>query len=507
MRDLFSSLHSDDGGQSRRRGARRADAGASRPRRQTTPQQPQRPRHSQKAQQDRLRATQRTQYSRPQPQSRRSGAAQVPQHQNGHSDAVQVPQPRSAAQQRNAARRQAVAKRKKTINRPALALAAAAVVAVLAIGGLVASCGAPADQPATDTAAENQTATFEPTTVHFVAVGDNLPEEQIGAWADAQAGTTDDGLYDYTALYAPIKSYIASADLAYVKEETHCGGDDIGPKGYPSFNTTDAMADALVDTGFDLVASASNHSYDWGYFGANDHSCELWKTKDVVFTGTADCAEDAAKIATIEKNGITFALLDYTYGVNGYEQSDLPSYAVNFIDKDRIASDVAAAKQQADVVLVAMHWGTENLMEADETQTEYAQYLADLGVDVVLGSHPHVIGPMRWVEGKDGNRTLVAYSLGNFVSRHEAPSPKNELEGMLSCDFVRSEDGSVSVQNVVWTPLVNHTDGEDFAVYALKDYTNELAAQDSVFSELEDPVAWLKETSAEVVGGGFGIDA
>ena len=463
MRDLFSSLHSDDGGQSRRRGTRRADAGASRPRRQTTPQQPQRPRHSQKAQQDRPRATQRTQYSRPQPQSRRSGAAQVPQHQNGHSGAVQVPQPRSAAQQRNAARRQAVAKRKKTINRPALALAAAAVVAVLAIGGLVASCGAPADQPATDTAAENQTATFEPTTVHFVAVGDNLPEEQIGAWADAQAGTTDDGLYDYTALYAPIKSYIASADLAYVKEETHCGGDDIGPKGYPSFNTTDAMADALVDTGFDLVASASNHSYDWG--------------------------------------------LDYTYGVNGYEQSDLPSYAVNFIDKDRIASDVAAAKQQADVVLVAMHWGTENLMEADETQTEYAQYLADLGVDVVLGSHPHVIGPMRWVEGKDGNRTLVAYSLGNFVSRHEAPSPKNELEGMLSCDFVRSEDGSVSVQNVVWTPLVNHTDGEDFAVYALKDYTNELAAQDSVFSELEDPVAWLKETSAEVVGGGFGIDA
>ncbi len=499
MRDLSTSPHDNDGDRSRRRGTRRADAGTSRPLRHAASQESQRP-HSQPARQPQAkrqgqrRAAPHAQHTQPQPQGARRRSAPMPQ----------MP---TAEQQRSAARRGAAARRKPAVNGAIPALAAMLVVAALAVGGIFSSCAPHADQGQQQNEPEAETAVVTPASVHFVAVGDNLPEEQIGAWADALAGTTGDGLYDYTGLYAPIKSYIESADLAYVKEETHCGGDDIGPKGYPSFNTTDAMADAIVDTGFDLVASASNHSYDWGYFGANDHSCELWKTKDVVFTGTADCAEDAAKIATIEKNGITFALLDYTYGVNGYEESDLPSYAVNFIDKDRIASDVATAKQQADVVLVAMHWGTENLMEADETQTEYAQYLADLGVDVVLGSHPHVIGPMRWVEGKDGNRTLVAYSLGNFVSRHEAPSPKNELEGMLSCDFVRGEDGAVSVQNVVWTPLVNHTDGETFAVYALKDYTNDLAAQDSVFSELDDPVAWLKETSAEVVGGGFDIDA
>ncbi len=387
------------------------------------------------------------------------------------------------------------------------ALIAIAVLFALAFGSIVSSCFTPAVSPAESSSSSETQAAPSPATVHFVAVGDNLPEEQIGAYADAQAGTTGDGNYDYTSIYENIKPYIESADLAYVKEETHCGGDDIGPKGYPSFNTTDSMADALVDTGFDLVASASNHSYDWGYFGANDHSCELWKTKDVVFTGTADNADDANKIATIERNGITFALLDYTYGVNGYEQPDLPSYAVNFMDKDRIASDVARAREAADVVLVAMHWGTENLMEADETQVEYAQYLADLGVDVVLGSHPHVIGPMQWVEGTSGKKTLVAYSLGNFLSRHESPKPRNELEGMLSCDFVRGDDGAVTVQNVVWTPLVNHTDGETYRIYALKDYTNELAAQDSIFSGLEDPVAWLKQTSIEVVGSNFQIDA
>ena len=389
--------------------------------------------------------------------------------------------------------------------RPAPVLLVMCAIAMFALAGIVVSC-IPKAAPST---ADDAGAAAEPASgrVHFVAVGDNLPEDRIGAWADAQAGTTGDGLYDYTAIYEPIKGYIESADLAYVKEETHCGGDDIGPAGYPSFNTTDAMADALVATGFDLVGSASNHSYDWGYFGANDHSCALWKKKNVVFTGTASSEADANRIATIERNGITFTLLDYTYGVNGYEASDLPSYAVNFIDKNRIAADVSRAREQADVVLVAMHWGTENLIEADDYQTEYAQYLADLGVDVVLGSHPHVIGPMTWLNGKDGHRTLVAYSLGNFLSRHESPQPKNELEGMLSCDFVRGENGSVDIENVVWTPLVNYTDGQTYAVYAVKDFTNELASNDAVFSGLEDPVAWLKQTSAEVVGDGFQIDA
>ena len=388
---------------------------------------------------------------------------------------------------------------------PAPVLLIMCAIALFALVGIVVSC-IPKAAPSTG---DNADAPAQPASgrVHFVAVGDNLPEDRIGAWADAQAGTTGDGLYDYTAIYEPIKGYIESADLAYVKEETHCGGDDIGPAGYPSFNTTDAMADALVATGFDLVGSASNHSYDWGYFGANDHSCALWKKKNVVFTGTASSEADASRIATIERNGITFALLDYTYGVNGYEASDLPSYAVNFIDKNRIAADVSRAREQADVVLVAMHWGTENLMEADDYQTEYAQYLADLDVDVVLGSHPHVIGPMTWLNGKDGHRTLVAYSLGNFLSRHESPQPKNELEGMLSCDFIRGENGSVGIENVVWTPLVNYTDGQTYAVYALKVFTNELAANDAVFSGLEDPVAWLKQTSAEVVGDGFQIDA
>ena len=405
------------------------------------------------------------------------------------------PASRPAAQARPARARQ-----KKTQLLPVVIVLAALFVVGCALGIRAALAPAPEAPPALE----------GPTRVSFVAVGDNLPEIEMAAYADAQAGETDDGDYDYTPIYAPIRDYVQAADLAYVKQETHLGGDDIGPKGYPSFNTTDRMADAIVDTGFDIVGSASNHSYDWGYFGANDHSREVWNAQPVAFAGTASSAEEAEKIATVERNGITFALLDYTYGVNGYDQEDLPDYAVSYMDKDRIEADVARAKELADVVLVAMHWGTENLMEADDTQRDYAQFLADLGVDVVLGSHPHVIGPMTWLTGEGGNQTLVAYSLGNFTSSHEAPHIQNELEGMLSCDFVKEEDGEVRIENVTWVPLVMHTDGTSFAVYALKDYTAELAAAHPTLSAEEDPIGWLRQTSDDVVnslGDDFPIDA
>ena len=378
----------------------------------------------------------------------------------------------------------------------ALIVAALGFTACAAIGGAGSGTGEAANAPAAEAPADTHPR------ASFVAVGDNLPDDAIGAYADAQAGTVGDGAYDYARIYEPVKPAIEAADLAYVKQETHLGGDDIGPKGYPSFNTTDAMADAIVSTGFDMVASASNHAYDWGAFGANEHSRSVWNGKPVVYTGTATSEEEAAQISTVERNGITFSLLDYTYGVNGYSKDDLPPYAVNFIDKERIATDVARAREASDVVLVAMHWGTENLTEVDDMQREYAQYLADLGVDVVLGSHPHVIGPMAWVDGKDGHRTLVAYSLGNFLSNHEAPGAENELEGMLSCDFVRNDDNSVSIENVAWTPLVNHTNAarDTFAVYPAKDYTADLAAEHPVFSQMDDPLAWVRDTTAEIVG-------
>lgn len=344
----------------------------------------------------------------------------------------------------------------------------------------------------------------EPTTVSLLAVGDNLPDEYVGYYADGVDGQMDDGHYDYSPIYEPLLPYIQAADLAYVNEETHVGGAEFGPCGYPSFNTTDEMADAIVNAGFDFVASATNHSYDWGLHGALDHSVALWETKPVAFTGTATTKEQYERIVTQERNGITFALLNYTYGVNGFDQASLPEYAVNFIDEKRIAADVGRAHMKADVVIVAMHWGTELLMEADEEQQHWAQFLADLNVDVVLGSHPHVIGPMAWVNSSihPEHRTLVAYSLGNFLADHESPTPESALEGMMTCDFVRDSDGNITVENVRWVPLICHANQErsGFAIYTVDDYTTQLAAQNRSLAEMSDPITWLNDKSKEVVG-------
>jgi len=337
--------------------------------------------------------------------------------------------------------------------------------------------------------------------VSFVAVGDNLPDEVLGAYADSCAGVYDDGLYDFHPIFSAIKPYIESADLAYINFETHAGGDNIGPKGYPSYNTTDAMVDAVFDTGFNLIASATNHSYDWG-LNALKHSAELWKAKPVLFTGTATSPADAYTIQTYEKNGIVFALLNYTYGINGYKEEDIPEYAVNYMHEERIRSDITKAREISDVVIVAVHWGTENQTEPDSDQQYFAQVMANAGADLVLGSHPHVIEPLVWLEGLAGNKTLVAYSLGNFLSRHEYPGYLNELEGMLRCDFVKDSEG-VHIENVSWVPLVNHTEEGFYRVFALKDYTPELAERHVAFEGLENPIAWLMEQSREIIGSEF----
>ena len=381
----------------------------------------------------------------------------------------------------------------------ALGAAAAIVAVVVVVGAVFPAIGSLlAGDSAQQGAAGGPAAK-----VSLVAVGDNLPDDFIGWFADRQAGEENDGQFDYSALYKPIAPYIEKADLAYINQETHLGGDDIGPQGYPSFNAMDAMAPAVVNTGFDLVASATNHSYDWGW-DALVHSVTLWESQPVAFTGTSTNEEQYNRIPVVEKNGISFALLNYTYGVN-YDLAQLPPYTINLIDDARITNDVARAHEMADVVLVAMHWGTELLTEADDEQGRLAHLLADLDVDVVLGSHPHVIGPMEWVANSKNpdHRTLVAYSLGNFVADHEAPLPDNVLEGMLTCDFVREEEGgAIAVENVRWIPLVFHSDEErsTFAVYAVDDYPADLAKTCRALSTIPNPINWLYDETHRIVG-------
>lgn len=321
------------------------------------------------------------------------------------------------------------------------------------------------------------------TTVSFVGVGDNLIHEMIYKEADSANGEMNDGKYDFSSMYQHVKKDIQGADLAYMDQESIIGGDDLGISGYPTFNSPSDLASVVAEVGFDLINTANNHCLDKYQEGIN-YSHEIWsKQSGIITAGTYVSEEDRNTIRTIERNGITFSFLAYTYGTNGIESPH--SYSVAYFDEEHIKKDVKKAKEISDVVIVSAHWGDENVSAPNDFQKKYAKLFADLEVDVVIGEHPHVIQPVTWVTGENGNKTLVVYSLGNFLSGMLGVD--NIVSGMIQFDFVKDIDSNdVSIENVEWIPLVTHYTGDssdilnsrkDFTVYKLSDYTEELASQ------------------------------
>lgn len=321
--------------------------------------------------------------------------------------------------------------------------------------------------------AENQVG--EEQRVSVYGVGDNLIHSPI-----YQSAHIEGNNFDFTPVYEFVKEDISAADIAIVNQESPIAGDEIPFSGYPMFNTPEDMREAVIDTGFDVVLGANNHTMDNGTFGV-ENTMKLWEEYEdqVDFTGVFESQEDRDNFLILEENGIRIAVLTYTYGLNGLE-ADEP-YRVNLSDPDLITADVQKAKEESDFVLVSMHWGEENTFDLSEEQVMYSELLTDLEVDVVLGGHSHNIQPIEWKEAPSGHETLVIYSLGNFVS-----SPYldiNSLGGGIEFDFVKEGD-DLRVENVYFNPLVTHFDLSEptnslsrgnFKLYNLQDYTEDLA--------------------------------
>jgi Putative enzyme of poly-gamma-glutamate biosynthesis (capsule formation) len=306
--------------------------------------------------------------------------------------------------------------------------------------------------------------------VSFNAVGDNLIHKRL--IDEAKKGNT----YDFTSYYQNIKPYIKKADISFINQETILAGKQRGYSGYPVFNTPDEMAKALYDTGFDVVNGSNNHALDKGEDGMT-HSIETFNQYDMKYIGLRE-----NDIPVIEKNGVKISFLSYNQSLNYNQQSN----SLKNFDKTQIKNDVKKAKSISDVVIVSCHWGIEYDNEPQPFQKEYASYLADLGVDVIIGTHPHTLQPIQWVQGQNGHKTLVAYSLGNFISGMLEENV--QLGGMLSFDIVKKSH-SISIENVTLTPLVNHYQAHSenvynsrygFKVYRLKDYTETLSAQHGI---------------------------
>ncbi|MED3377528.1 CapA family protein, partial [Bacillus thuringiensis] len=195
---------------------------------------------------------------------------------------------------------------------------------------------------------------------------------------------------------------------------------------------------------------------------------------------------------------------NYTYGTNGIKIPADKSWALNLIDKKAIQNDVEKAKSSSDMVIVMVHWGVEYTSTPANQQKEVAQYLTDLGVDVVIGNHPHVIQPIEWKQNKDGHQTLIYYSLGNLISAQE--KLETLVGGLSYVQFVKYEDKTFGIRQAAIVPTVtDYADGKKhFKIQFLKDYSDENSKNHGI-KEFVGPVSLknFKDIPRDVLGNWY----
>lgn len=316
----------------------------------------------------------------------------------------------------------------------------------------------------------------EPAKLHFMAAGDNLIHDNI--YKQAAARTGGDG-FDFNPPYQHISGLFEGADVAFINQESLIA-ERIAPlSGYPLFNSPEAVGNKVVDMGFNVVCTANNHMFDMGEAGLIA-SMDYWDAQPVLPIGAWRTEADMQRPLTIERQGIKIGFVPVTEHTNGLK---LPAQTpLRFIRSDEyelMKQQVELARANSDFVVVSIHWGTENSNSTNDNQLELAQMFADWGVDLVLGHHSHTLQPMEWRTGQSGKRTLVVYSLGNFIS--SMLDPQNMLGGVLDLDIEKDgKTGEAAITRAKMIPVVTQYDTtgrRDVRIYPFADYTDALVSQ------------------------------
>ena len=338
----------------------------------------------------------------------------------------------------------------------------------------------------------------EDKTIRLLAVGDNLFHAGVHL-----TGKQADGTYDFSFLFETIQPYLDDADIKIINQETIFGGNhrgNDGHLGYPLFNTRTEVGDAIANAGFNVVTHSTNHTADQGLDGLL-HCVSYWEENhpDVLISGIRGEATDEIEIPTMEIEGVTFAFLNYTYGPN---MASFPSQYEGYMDilcyydensrmldftriNPKVLSDIERAEEIADIVIVAPHWGTEYTTTQSGYQEEFAKQMTEAGADLIIGTHPHVVQPVSYVESENGNKSLCYYSLGNYVSTQKQVACM--LEGMAVVTFTVTFEGEISIneEETGVIPLVcQYTQGSVRIenIYFLNDYTEEMAKRHGMYT-------------------------
>ena len=302
-----------------------------------------------------------------------------------------------------------------------MGLAGSAVTATVPPTVVVGTTAPPPETTTTTTEASPEpesstTTTTAPIHITVAAVGDVLPHMPIlNSVRDPQTGS-----YDFGPVFAPIAPYLARPDYTLVNLETRFAGPEPGYSGYPRLNSPAELAYALKGAGVDLLATANNHSLDLGWDGITG-TLDRLDAAGLAHVGTYRSMEEKRVPFIADIRGIRVAFLNYTASLNGLiPPEEHKAYAVNILDADTVAVDAATARLWgADVVIALLHFGEEYERQPSEEQLDISQEILSRGVDVIIGSHPHVVEPIAHVVQYASWKVTdkyVAYSLGNFIS-------------------------------------------------------------------------------------------
>lgn len=311
----------------------------------------------------------------------------------------------------------------------------------------------------------NENSDFKSTSINLTAVGDVMAHSpQLKAQYDSNSNT-----YSFDNNFKYIKKYIETSDLSIANLETTLAGEDIGYSSYPTFNTPDAIASALKNTGFDIISTINNHTFDKGSHGF-DRTLSVLKELNFETVGTKSNVYDDDYIIK-DINGIKLGITSYSYGdiinsdkyLNGIKISDECKERANIFSSSNVndafntINNTISKLNDTDMQILIIHWGNEYQRVPSKFQSELAQLLSDAGVDIIIGSHPHVVQPVEMIKSSDGsNETLVVYSLGNLISNQRKETLGNSYteDGLIiSIDINKdSSNSDAYVSNVKCIP-------------------------------------------------------
>ena len=288
-------------------------------------------------------------------------------------------------------------------------------------------------------------------TFTMTAIGDVMCHNT--QYWDAYQKETD--TYDFSYVFNNVSHYIKQADISIANLETSFAGKDRGYSNYPTFNSPDALAYNLKDTGLDVISTAGNHCLDMGFSGLS-RTIDILEDAGFAHLGTNKTKEAQDQILIQDVKGVKIAFIDYTYGTNGIPLPSDKEFCVNLIDKDLIKKHIEMAKSQnADMIVACMHWGTEYRTTANQEQEELADFLFKNGVDVIIGNHPHVLEQMekRTITLEDGTTKegFVIYACGNFICDQNAENTRNSI--ILNLTITKHADGKISIDKANYVPI------------------------------------------------------